>query len=119
MKLTNLVFAGILGATVFAAGTASADRFHGGGGGHVVSGGGHYAGGGGRYVGGGGHYVGGGGRFYGPRYYGPSIGVGYVGPEYVDPGYGYVDPYAAPVVEVGPRFVRRPVFVGRRGWHRW
>ena len=117
MKLTNLVFAGILGATVFAAGTASADRFHGGGG--HGGGGGHYVGGGGHYVGGGGRYVGGGGRFYGPRYYGPSVdvGVGYVGPEYVDPDYGYVDPYAAPVVEVGPRYIHRP-FV-RRGWHRW
>jgi hypothetical protein len=110
MKLTTLMLASVLGATVLAtAGTASADRIHGIGIGHgpVVAHGSR------EVVGRGGYHRG---------YVGRGYGLGYVDVEPVY-GPGYVEPVYAPRVVVEPRVVVRPRFIERpfihRGWHRY
>lgn len=100
MKLTTLLFASVLGATVFAAmGTASADRYVRGPGIHervVVR---PYA-----------------RPYIAPRFYGPRVVVEpYVAPVYAR---GYVAPVVVERPIVRGRYWRAPIVV-RHGFRRW
>jgi hypothetical protein len=99
MKLSTLLFASVLGATVFAAmGTASADRYVRGYGYHdrvVVR-----------------PYV---RPYIAPRFYGPRVVVEPVAPIYAP---GYIAPVVVERPIIRPRYWHGPIVV-RHGYRRW